>query len=43
MSGSVSTPVLVGFVGLGNIGKPMALRLAGAEGVELGVYDVCCA
>ena len=30
----------VGFVGLGNIGKPMALRLAGAEGIDLCVYDV---
>ncbi|MDT0202669.1 NAD(P)-dependent oxidoreductase [Nocardioides sp. AE5] len=30
----------VGFVGLGNIGKPMALRLAGAEAVDLHVYDV---
>lgn len=30
----------VGFVGLGNIGKPMALRLAGAEDIDLGVYDV---
>lgn len=30
----------VGFVGLGRIGKPMALRLAGAEGIELTVYDV---
>lgn len=30
----------VGFVGLGNIGKPMALRLAQAEGVDLTVYDV---
>lgn len=30
----------VGFVGLGNIGKPMALRLAAADGVELSVYDV---
>ncbi len=29
----------VGFVGLGNIGKPMALRLAGSEH-ELTVYDV---
>ncbi len=29
----------VGFVGLGNIGKPMALRLAAAD-VELLVYDV---
>ncbi len=30
----------VGFVGLGNIGKPMALRLAAAEGIDLCVYDV---
>ncbi len=30
----------VGFVGLGNIGKPMALRLAGDEGIDLTVYDV---
>lgn len=29
-----------GFVGLGNIGKPMALRLAAAGDVELHVYDV---
>ncbi len=29
-----------GFVGLGNIGKPMALRLAAADDVELWVYDV---
>lgn len=29
----------VGFVGLGNIGKPMALRLAAAD-VTLSVYDV---
>src|SRR5690349_3799089 len=32
--------VRVGFVGLGNIGKPMALRLAAADGIELSVYDV---
>ena len=32
----------VGFVGLGNIGKPMALRLA-QQGVPLGVYDVAAA
>jgi 3-hydroxyisobutyrate dehydrogenase-like beta-hydroxyacid dehydrogenase len=32
----------VGFVGLGNIGKPMALRLAG-RGVPLRVYDVAAA
>ncbi|MBM9460877.1 NAD(P)-dependent oxidoreductase [Nocardioides sp. zg-536] len=34
---------VVGFVGLGNIGKPMALRLAGqqqAANLELWVYDV---
>jgi len=30
----------IGFVGLGNIGKPMALRLAGAADVDLVVYDV---
>lgn len=30
----------VGFVGLGNIGRPMALRLAGADGMSLGVHDV---
>jgi len=30
----------VGFIGLGNIGKPMALRLAAAESVDLTVYDV---
>lgn len=30
----------VGFIGLGNIGKPMALRLAVAEDIELSVYDV---
>ena len=30
----------VGFIGLGNIGKPMAQRLAAADDVELWVYDV---
>ena len=30
----------VGFVGLGNIGKPMALRLAASEEVEVVVYDL---
>jgi 3-hydroxyisobutyrate dehydrogenase len=30
----------VGFVGLGNIGRPMALRLAAADGIDLWVYDV---
>jgi 3-hydroxyisobutyrate dehydrogenase len=30
----------VGFVGLGNLGRPMALRLAAADDIELGVYDV---
>lgn len=32
--------IRVGFVGLGNIGKPMALRLAQSEDVDLWVYDV---
>jgi 3-hydroxyisobutyrate dehydrogenase-like beta-hydroxyacid dehydrogenase len=36
MTGTTS----VGFIGLGNIGKPMALRLAGADGIDLCVYDV---
>jgi 3-hydroxyisobutyrate dehydrogenase len=30
----------VGFIGLGNIGKPMALRLVEDEATELWVYDV---
>ncbi|HEU5037789.1 MAG TPA: NAD(P)-dependent oxidoreductase [Nocardioides sp.] len=30
----------VGFVGLGTIGKPMALRLAAADGIDLVVHDV---
>lgn len=30
----------VGFIGLGNIGKPMALRLVSDEATELWVYDV---
>jgi 3-hydroxyisobutyrate dehydrogenase-like beta-hydroxyacid dehydrogenase len=30
----------VGFIGLGNIGKPMALRLAASGDVELQVFDV---
>ncbi len=30
----------VGFVGLGNIGKPMALRLAAEESLDLRVHDV---
>ncbi len=29
-----------GFVGLGNIGRPMALQLAGTDGIEVSVYDV---
>lgn len=29
-----------GFVGLGNIGKPMALRLAADDGIDLRVFDV---
>jgi 3-hydroxyisobutyrate dehydrogenase-like beta-hydroxyacid dehydrogenase len=31
---------VVGFVGLGNIGKPMALRLAAADGIDLVAYDI---
>ena len=34
------TGLAVGFVGLGNIGKPMALRLAAADHVDLVVFDV---
>ena len=30
----------VGFVGLGNIGRPMALRLAAADDVDLTVHDL---
>ncbi|NHC23141.1 NAD(P)-dependent oxidoreductase [Nocardioides sp. IC4_145] len=30
----------VGFVGLGSIGKPMALRLAAGEALDVHVYDV---
>ncbi|WP_338144198.1 NAD(P)-binding domain-containing protein [Nocardioides turkmenicus] len=29
-----------GFVGLGNIGKPMALRLADTDGIELRFHDI---
>jgi 3-hydroxyisobutyrate dehydrogenase len=29
-----------GFIGLGNIGKPMALRLAASEAIDLRVFDV---
>lgn len=36
----MAAPMRVGFVGLGNIGKPMALRLAATEGFALQVYDV---
>ncbi|WP_418060377.1 NAD(P)-dependent oxidoreductase [Pimelobacter simplex] len=36
----MSAPVRVGFVGLGNIGKPMALRLAAAPNIDLHVHDV---
>ena len=36
----MSKQTRVGFVGLGNIGKPMALRLAAADEVELRVFDV---
>ena len=37
---SSSGRLRVGFVGLGNIGKPMALRLAAADGIDLTVHDV---
>ena len=40
MTGAVTPGLRVGFVGLGNIGKPMALRLAGADGLVLSTYDV---
>jgi len=40
VTGPVSGQVSVGFVGLGNVGKPMALRLASGDGVRLGVFDV---
>jgi len=33
----------VGFVGLGNIGKPMALRLAASSDIELRVFDIATA
>jgi 3-hydroxyisobutyrate dehydrogenase len=32
--------IRTGFIGLGNIGKPMALRLAASETVELQVFDI---
>jgi 3-hydroxyisobutyrate dehydrogenase len=32
--------IRTGFVGLGNIGRPMALRLAASDAVELQVFDV---
>ena len=32
--------IKTGFVGLGNIGKPMALRLAADEAVDLQVFDL---
>lgn len=33
-------PTRTGFIGLGNIGKPMALRLAASESVDLQVFDI---
>ena len=36
----MSIQTRVGFVGLGNIGKPMALRLAAHDAIELQVFDV---
>ncbi|WP_435768454.1 NAD(P)-dependent oxidoreductase [Nocardioides sp. SYSU DS0651] len=38
--GAAATPIRAGFVGLGNIGRPMAQRLAAADRVELWVHDV---
>lgn len=32
--------IRTGFIGLGNIGKPMALRLAGSDAIELRVFDL---
>ena len=32
--------IRTGFIGLGNIGKPMALRLTGSEAVDLQVFDI---
>ncbi len=42
-SSSDGTALRVGFVGLGNIGKPMALRLADHAGIELAVFDIAAA
>ena len=36
----MSTTIRAGFIGLGNIGKPMALRLAAADDVDLWVHDL---
>ena len=40
MSDASAVATRVGFVGLGNIGKPMARRLAAADGIELTVFDI---
>ncbi len=37
---AVVKPKRTGFIGLGNIGKPMALRLAADESIDLQVFDV---
>lgn len=37
---AVVKPKRTGFIGLGNIGKPMALRLAADESIDLRVFDV---
>ena len=39
----MSASTRVGFIGLGNIGKPMALRLAADDAIELTVFDVVAA
>jgi 3-hydroxyisobutyrate dehydrogenase len=36
----MSAPLRAGFVGLGNIGKPMALRLVATPGIDVHVYDL---
>jgi len=36
----MTRPIRTGFVGLGNIGRPMALRLAASDAVALQVFDI---
>lgn len=37
---ALNTRTRAGFVGLGNIGRPMALQLAKADGIDLWVHDI---